>query len=53
VCGIFALTYAVLAQRRSLAVSLGLALLVWFGCAALTRMVDWAAAFAPTVRSAV
>ena len=44
VCAIFALTYAALAQRRSLAVSLGGALLVWFGCAALTRLVDWSAA---------
>jgi len=37
---IFALTYATLAQRRSLTVSLGLAFLVWFGCAALSRLVD-------------
>lgn len=41
---IFALSYAALAQRRSLAVSLGMALLVWFACAALTRLVDWSAA---------
>jgi uncharacterized membrane protein (GlpM family) len=38
---IFALAYAALAQRRSLPVSLGLAYLVWFLCAALTRLVDW------------
>jgi uncharacterized membrane protein (GlpM family) len=38
---IFALTYATLAQRRSLLVSLGLAYLVWFICAALSRVVDW------------
>ena len=38
---IFALTYAALAQRRSLPVSLGLAFLVWFCCAGLSRLVDW------------
>jgi uncharacterized membrane protein (GlpM family) len=46
VCAVFALTYAALAQRRSLAVSLGGALLVWFGCAAASRLVDWSAASA-------
>jgi hypothetical protein len=46
VCAIFALTYAALAQRRSLAVSLGGAFLVWFGCAAASRLVDWSAATA-------
>ena len=35
VCAIFALTYAALAQRRSLPVSLGGAFLVWFCCAGL------------------
>ena len=44
---VFALTYAALAQRRSLIVSLGLAFVVWFICAALSRLVDW------TVPSAV
>jgi uncharacterized membrane protein (GlpM family) len=39
---VFALTYAALAQRRSLTVSLGGAYLVWFCCAALSRLVDWA-----------
>ena len=34
VCAIFALTYAALAQRRSLPVSIGGAFLVWFCCAA-------------------
>jgi hypothetical protein len=47
VVAIFALSYAALAQRKSLLVSLGLAYLVWFVCAALTRLVDW------TVTSAV
>lgn len=41
IVAIFALTYAALAQRHSLPVSLGLAYLVWFGLAALTRLVDW------------
>ena len=41
VCAVFALTYAALAQRRSLAVSLGGAFLVWFACAAASRLIDW------------
>ncbi len=43
VVAVFALSYAALAQRNSLLVSLGLAYLVWFTCAALTRLVDWTA----------
>jgi hypothetical protein len=43
VVAIFALSYAALAQRKSLLVSLGLAYLVWFVCAALTRLADWTA----------
>jgi hypothetical protein len=39
--GIMALVYAALAQRRSLAVSLGLALTVWFALAAVVRVVPW------------
>ena len=46
VCAIFALSYAVLAQRRSLPVSLGGAFLLWFCAAALSRLVDWSAATA-------
>lgn len=38
---LFAFTYAVLAQRRGLPVSLGGAFVVWFACAALLRLVDW------------
>jgi hypothetical protein len=38
---VFALTYAALAQRRSLLVSLGAAYVVWFCCAALSRLIDW------------
>jgi uncharacterized membrane protein (GlpM family) len=41
IVAVFALTYAALAQRRSLPVSLGVAFLVWFMCAALSRLVDW------------
>jgi len=39
--GIFALVYAALAQRRGLVFSITLALLVWFGAAALLRLIDW------------
>ncbi len=53
VCAIFALTYAVLAQRRSLAVSLGGAFVVWFGCAAASRLVDWSAASALALNAVV
>ena len=41
IVAVFALTYAALAQRRPLPVSLGVAFLVWFVCAALSRLVDW------------
>ncbi len=37
----FAFTYAALAQRHNLAVSLGGALLVWLCAAALSRFVEW------------
>jgi uncharacterized membrane protein (GlpM family) len=39
----FALCYAALAQRHGLAVSLGGALVVWSGCAALLLTVQWTA----------
>ncbi|HEY4142717.1 MAG TPA: hypothetical protein VGM57_14955 [Pseudolabrys sp.] len=38
---VFTLTYAALAHRRSLLVSLGVAYVVWFCCAGLSRLVDW------------
>ena len=38
---IFAVVYAVLAQRHGLVPSLGLSLLAWFACAALLRQVSW------------
>ena len=41
ICAVFALTYAVLAQRRSLLFSLGGAFFIWFVGAALSRLVDW------------
>jgi uncharacterized membrane protein (GlpM family) len=41
VCAVFALTFAALAQRRSLAVSLGGAFVVWFAGALASRLVDW------------
>ncbi len=53
VCAIFALSYAALAQRRSLPVSLGGAFLVWFLAAALTRYVDWSAATAVLLNALV
>ncbi len=53
VCAIFALTYAALAQRRALPVSLGLAYLVWFGCAALSRLVDWSVTTAVLLNAVV
>lgn len=53
VCAIFALTYAALAQRRSLPVSLGGAFLVWLCCAAASRLVDWSAASAVLLNAVV
>ncbi len=50
---VFALTYAALAQRRSLLVSLGLAYLVWLGLAALTRLVEWNVAGAAVLSGVV
>lgn len=43
VAPVFALTYAVLAQRRSLLVSLGAAFAVWLAGAFLLRLVPWTA----------
>jgi hypothetical protein len=37
----FGLTYTLLAQRRGLVPSLGIALLVWCAVAAILRLVDW------------
>ena len=40
-CAVFALTYATLAQKRSLALSLGFALLVWFMGVSVARFYAW------------
>jgi uncharacterized membrane protein (GlpM family) len=53
VCAVFALAYAALAQRRSLAVSLGGALLAWIACAAASRLIDWSAASAALLNAVV
>jgi uncharacterized membrane protein (GlpM family) len=42
-CALFALTYAVLAQRQAMPVSIGGALLVWLGAVFLARVVEWSA----------
>src|SRR5579875_667844 len=46
ICAIFTLTYAALAQRRSLATSLIGAFIVWFALALLSHYVTWTAATA-------
>src|ERR1700716_3253386 len=38
---VFALAYAALAQRHGIVLSIGVATLVWLGCAALLRSVEW------------
>lgn len=43
ICAVFALTYAVVAQRRSLAVSLAAAFGVWFALAFAAHFVEWTA----------
>jgi hypothetical protein len=43
-CAVFALTYAALAQKRPLAVSLGGAFAVWLGVVMLARLFEWNAA---------
>src|SRR5512146_37609 len=53
VVAVFALTYAALAQRRSLLASLGGAYLVWFACAALSRLADWTAVSAVLLNALV
>src|SRR4029079_19312712 len=40
-CAVFALTYATLAQRRSLPVALGIALAVWFIGVSIARFYPW------------
>jgi uncharacterized membrane protein (GlpM family) len=42
-CALFALSYAALAQKRSLPLSLGAAFAVWLAAVLLARRVDWSA----------
>jgi uncharacterized membrane protein (GlpM family) len=53
VVAVFALSYAVLAQRNGLLVSLGGAYAAWFCAAYLTRFVDWTAASAALLNAVV
>jgi uncharacterized membrane protein (GlpM family) len=50
---VFCLTYAVLAQRHGLVLSLGVSLLVWFAVAAVLRLVDWTPLTAVALNAAV
>jgi hypothetical protein len=50
---VFALTYAALAQRHGLVVSLGVATLVWFAVAGALRLVDWTPASAVALNAVV
>jgi hypothetical protein len=50
---IFAATYAMLAQRHGLLVSLGAATMLWFALAAALRMVDWTPLSAVAINAAV
>jgi uncharacterized membrane protein (GlpM family) len=50
---VFAAVYAVLAQRHGLVLSLGVSLLVWFGCAALLQQFDWTPLSALVLNAAV
>lgn len=56
VTGVYALTYAVLAQRLGMILSLALALAVWFALGAGVRFIDWtivsAAIFCAVVQAA-
>jgi len=52
-CALFALSYAALAQRHSLRLSLGGAFLVWLGTVFLLRLVDWSATSAVILNTVV
>jgi hypothetical protein len=52
-CALFALTYAALAQRRSLPVSLGGAFMVWLGAVFLARLIEWNAVGAALLNAIV
>jgi hypothetical protein len=49
----FALTYAALAQRHSLALSIGAAFAVWLGVAFLSRLIEWNATTAALLNAVV
>jgi uncharacterized membrane protein (GlpM family) len=53
VVAVFALSYAALAQRNSLLVSIGGAYVIWFCAAFLTRYIDWNAASAALLNAVV
>jgi uncharacterized membrane protein (GlpM family) len=50
---VFALAYAALAQRHGIVLSITVALLIWFGAAALLRLVDWTPMTALALNAAV
>jgi hypothetical protein len=50
---IFALTYAALAQRHGIVLSIGVATLVWLGAAALLQWVEWTPGSALALNAAV
>jgi uncharacterized membrane protein (GlpM family) len=50
---IFALTYAALAQRHGVVLSLAVAIFVWFGLAAVLRLVEWRPATALVLNAVV
>lgn len=52
-CALFALTYATLAQRRSLPVSLGGAFLVWLAGVLIARLFDWSAVGATLLNAGI
>ena len=50
---IFALTYAALAQRHGIVLSIAVATLVWFGVVAILRLVEWTPATALALNAVV
>jgi uncharacterized membrane protein (GlpM family) len=52
-CAVFALTYATLAQRRSLPVSISGAFVVWLACVLASRLVEWSASGAVALNAVV
>src|SRR5262249_61900820 len=50
---IFALTYAALAQRQGIVLSIAVASLLWFGVAAVLRLVEWTPATALVLNAVV